>query len=307
LIHLDTDLGGDPDDVCTLALLLGAPGVELVGITTLLDRDGRRAGYTRYCLELAGRGDIPVVAGAVASLTTGLIADPEIDDRRFWPAGLPLCPSSPGAALDTLAQSIERGAEIIAIGAMTNLAMLEVARQGILRDVTVTTMGGWVDPPAPGYPAWGPEMDWNVQCDVRAMEILVHGARISIGTLSGTMTACLRDSDLSRLRAAGPLGRLIAQQSLAQAENNDLSALGRRHEGLPDDLLNFHWDPAACALALGWDCVESQEAALTTVVDDGVLRFVRDKSGFPARILTRVDNDAFSERWIEAVAAAHRN
>ena len=236
--------------------------VELVGITTVLDRDGRRAGYTRYCLELAGRGDIPVVAGAVASLTTGLIADPEIDDRRFWPEGLPLCPSSPGAALDALALSIERGAEIIAIGAMTNLAMLEVARPGILRDVTVTTMGGWVDPPAPGFPAWGPETDWNVQCDVRAMEILAHGARISIGTLSGTMTAYLCESDLARLRAAGPLGRLIAQQSLAQAENNEFTALGRRHERLPDDLLNFHWDPAACALALDWDCVERQRPFL---------------------------------------------
>ena len=31
-IHLDTDLGGDPDDACALAMLLGWPGVELVGI-----------------------------------------------------------------------------------------------------------------------------------------------------------------------------------------------------------------------------------------------------------------------------------
>ncbi len=30
-IHLDTDLGGDTDDACALAMLLGWPGVELVG------------------------------------------------------------------------------------------------------------------------------------------------------------------------------------------------------------------------------------------------------------------------------------
>ena len=144
LIHLDTDLGGDPDDVCALTLLLGSPEVDLIGITTVLDRDGRRAGYTQHCLDLAGHCDVPVVAGAVASLTTGLIADPEIDDRRFWSAGLPLRPSPPGAALDALAVSIERGAEIVAIGPVTNLAMLEIARPGILRDVSVTTMGGWV-------------------------------------------------------------------------------------------------------------------------------------------------------------------
>lgn len=305
LIHLDTDLGGDPDDVCALALLLGSPDVELAGITTVLDRDGRRASYVQYCLDLVRQRDIPVVAGTVASLTTGLIFDPEIEDRRYWPAGLPLRPSSPGAALDALAQCIEQGAEIIAIGAMTNLALLETARPGILRDVSVTTMGGWVDPPAPGYPSWGLETDWNVQCDVRAMEIVARNARLSIGTLSGTFTAHLRESDLPQLRAAGPLGELIAKQSLAYAEKNGFPALGRRHDALPDDLLNIHWDPAACAMALGWDCVDTEGAVLSTVVEDGVLRFVRDETGIPARILSRVDNDAFTARWVETVAAAH--
>ncbi len=28
LVHLDTDLGGDPDDVAALALLLGWPGAR---------------------------------------------------------------------------------------------------------------------------------------------------------------------------------------------------------------------------------------------------------------------------------------
>jgi inosine-uridine nucleoside N-ribohydrolase len=35
LVHLDTDLGGDTDDACALALLLGQAGVELAGITTV--------------------------------------------------------------------------------------------------------------------------------------------------------------------------------------------------------------------------------------------------------------------------------
>ena len=37
ILHLDTDLGGDPDDVCALALLLGLDDVGLVGITTNLE------------------------------------------------------------------------------------------------------------------------------------------------------------------------------------------------------------------------------------------------------------------------------
>jgi hypothetical protein len=51
LVHLDTDLGGDTDDACALAFLLGRPEAELAGVTTVADR----AGYARHCLGLAGR------------------------------------------------------------------------------------------------------------------------------------------------------------------------------------------------------------------------------------------------------------
>jgi inosine-uridine nucleoside N-ribohydrolase len=61
-IHLDTDLGGDIDDICALAMLLRWPDVDLTGITTVAEDNGRRAGYVRYVLELEGRKDIPVAA-----------------------------------------------------------------------------------------------------------------------------------------------------------------------------------------------------------------------------------------------------
>ena len=54
-IHLDTDLGGDPDDACALSMLLAWPEIELVGVTTNLDVGGERAGCVRRILELAGR------------------------------------------------------------------------------------------------------------------------------------------------------------------------------------------------------------------------------------------------------------
>ena len=111
-VHLDTDLGGDPDDVCALAMLLGWPDVEITGITTTLDVAGRRAAYVNYCLSLVGRGDIPVAAGAGVSLTTLHVADPVFDDERFWPLALAPRPSPPGAALDLLHQSIEAGASV---------------------------------------------------------------------------------------------------------------------------------------------------------------------------------------------------
>src|SRR5215210_6677128 len=142
-IHLDTDFGGDPDDACALAMLLGWPGVDLVGITTIADARGLRAGYVEHVLKLAGRDDIPLAAGAGVSLTTLQVADPITDDERHWPGTLVSRPSAPGAALDLLLASIETGATIIAIGPYTNLALLEVARPGSLGGVPVVVMGGW--------------------------------------------------------------------------------------------------------------------------------------------------------------------
>jgi purine nucleosidase len=46
-VHLDTDIGGDPDDACALAMLLGWPGLDLVGITTTIDPGGVRAACAR--------------------------------------------------------------------------------------------------------------------------------------------------------------------------------------------------------------------------------------------------------------------
>ena len=54
LLHLDTDFAGDTDDACALAMVLGWPDTELVGITTTADPGGLRAGYLAYFLGLAG-------------------------------------------------------------------------------------------------------------------------------------------------------------------------------------------------------------------------------------------------------------
>ena len=58
-VHVDTDIGGDTDDLCALAMLLGDPNVELVGIwASGMDRRGQSASFVHYALELAGRTEI---------------------------------------------------------------------------------------------------------------------------------------------------------------------------------------------------------------------------------------------------------
>jgi inosine-uridine nucleoside N-ribohydrolase len=303
-IHLDTDLGGDPDDACALAMLLGWPGVELVGITTTIDPGGRRAGYVRYCLSLLDREDIPLEAGAEVSLTTGRRTDPV---SEYWPREATPRPSRPSAGIDLLRRSIESGATVVGIGPSTNLAELERARPGILGDVPVVLMGGWVRAPAPGLPEWGPERDWNVQCDTRAAELVYRATdRLTLVTLPATLRAHLRRADLPRLRASGPLGALLASQSETHAVESGKRELPRTSPALPPDFLNFHYDPVACAVALGWGGAVVEDMRLRAVFAGDTLRFEPHGEGRPARVVTDVDGASFSTAWLAAVESAQK-
>jgi inosine-uridine nucleoside N-ribohydrolase len=99
----------------------------------------------------------------------------------------------------------------VAIGAFTNLARLEQERPGSLRAARIIAMAGWLDAPPADLPQWGPEMDFNVQCDSRAAGIVAAAAGdLTLVTLPAAMLATLRARDLPRLRAAGAVGALLA-------------------------------------------------------------------------------------------------
>ena len=166
--------------------------------------------------------------------------------------------------------------------------------------------GGWVQPAAPGLPQWGPDMDFNVQWDTRAADLVAATAQLTLVTLSATLSAHLRRVDLPRLRAAGPLGQLLARQSEAHGQAYQMGKLGSEHSGLPDDLLNFHYDPVACAVALGWSGAAVADMRLRPVWRDGVLFFQPHPDGRPIRVVLDVDGAAFRAAWLSAVEAAAR-
>jgi hypothetical protein len=123
--------------------------------------------------------------------------------------------------------------------------------------------------------------------------------------LAVSLEVCLRRAQLETLRGAGPLGRLIADQSEMHARDQRRDELARSFPALPDDLLNFQYDPLACAVALGWDgaVVEAVPCAIERD-DDGLLRMERRESARPLRTVTRVDADRFEAEWLDAVCAA---
>jgi inosine-uridine nucleoside N-ribohydrolase len=168
-------------------------------------------------------------------------------------------------------------------------------------------MGGWTGPPADGLPAWGPEADHNVQFDTGAARILVATATgLTLVTLPVTLKAHLRAADLPRLRASGPLGELLARQGEAHCEDHGMAELGRAHAGLPDDLLNFQYDPVACAVAAGWKGAVVEEQRLRPVMEGELLRFQPDQDGQLTRVVVDLDGEGFTEAWLAAVEAAQQ-
>src|SRR5205807_8266408 len=146
LVHLDTDIGGDTDDAFALAMLLKWPGVEISGVTTCTEIDGRRAGLVRHMLKVAGRQDVEVAAGGEGKLgPSPWPITPQIPES-VWPERIEPGRSSAGEAIDLLEASINRGATVIAIGPLTNLAALEAIRPGRLATVPLFCCGGYLNP-----------------------------------------------------------------------------------------------------------------------------------------------------------------
>ena len=305
-VHLDTDLGGDIDDICALALLLRRKDVQITGVTTVCDNQGRRAGYTRYVLDLEGRQDVPVAAGAEADggYFREVYGLPAHDD--YWSEPVAALPGPVDEALALIKSSLDQGALIVGIGPFTNLRLFGEKYPGYLERARLFLMGGYLYPVRPGFPQWGNEIDFNVQADVRSAHYATeHGGSVTLVPLTMTVETALRRAYLPALRKTGRLASLIADQAEAFAKEYQYETLiGEVYSGLPRDLINFQHDPLTCAIALGWEKgIEFEEAPLVVEEQDGWLveRFAPGGQGRPVRVVTRIDAEAFDRYWLEVM------
>jgi purine nucleosidase len=298
-IHLDTDLGSDTDDLCALATLLGWPDVQLVGVTTNTDPRGQRAGYVEHALGLAGRDDLQVVAGAEATLAPTMVP---VDFPDYWPRPIG------GATGSVRCGDRHAGRERRGRGhRCCDRAVYEPlpARSAAARAPS-SCRGRRDGRPRSaveaGIPTCGVDDDFNVQQDRMAAAIVLE--RCDVVPIGVTIEVSLRAGHLPRLRAAGPLGRLVADQAVARARDHRTRALGASFERLPDDLLNFQHDPLACAVALGWNGVEIEEIPTALELRDDRL-WMTERDGAPTlRTVTAVDAPRFEETWLQAVERA---
>jgi inosine-uridine nucleoside N-ribohydrolase len=138
-----------------------------------------------------------------------------------------------------------------------------------------------------------------MQLDTRAARYVMENAHPTLVTLTVACQTALRRAYLPRLAQAGCLGALVARQAefFAQREGFE-QKYGATCPGLPRDIINFQYDPLACAIAVGWrEGVEIETVPLRFEIREGTLYEVPDKDGIPTRLVTKIDGNAFNDYW----------
>lgn len=172
---IDTDPG--IDDAVAILHALSSPAFEIVGITTVAGNIGietttRNAGRI---LALAGRSDIPVVAGATAPLsrkgfdTADIHGNDGLGGVSFPEPAVPPLFDAVEWLADLLMREPEESIDILALGPLTNIARLATDHPEAARRMRrLIAMGGTVDEPG----NVGPRAEFNMAADPEAAEIV---------------------------------------------------------------------------------------------------------------------------------------
>jgi pyrimidine-specific ribonucleoside hydrolase len=210
-IVIDCDPGHD--DAIAILLALASPELELRGITTVagnqtLDKTTRNA---LKVLELAGRTDVPVAAGADAPLQRTLRTAPNVHGESGLDGpDLPEPTTRPveGDAADVLSDWLEPGVVLVPTGPLTNVALLLERHPGVRdRLERIVWMGGAI---AEGNVT--PAAEFNAFVDPEAAGIVFEsGIPVTMIGLDVTHMALFGREHAERLRGAGRAGKAVAE------------------------------------------------------------------------------------------------
>jgi inosine-uridine nucleoside N-ribohydrolase len=203
-ILIDCDPGHD--DAIALLLALASPEVELLGVTTVAGNQtlAKTTANAIRVLELVGRGDVPVAAGA----DRPLVREPFVAAYVHGETGLdgPELPP-PSArpveqhAVDFLAERIEPGVVLVATGPLTNVALL---LERAARPERIVLMGGSI---CLGNVT--PAAEFNVWADPEAADrVFRSGLDVTMVGLDVTHKALVKPD---RFRDRGRVGRIVAE------------------------------------------------------------------------------------------------
>ena len=211
-------LDGDPghDDALAIALALGSPELEVLGITTVAG-NATLARTTRNALRvlaLLGRTDVPVAAGAERPL----VREPWVPLDFHGESGLdgaelpePATEALPERAVALIARLVagsDAPVTLVATGPLTNVALALRAHPDLVpRLGGISLMGGSL-----GVGNTTASAEYNVWQDPEAAAIVFDsGVPIAMAGLDVTHRALVLPPDVTRLEALGTrTGRVFA-------------------------------------------------------------------------------------------------
>lgn len=305
-LHIDTDIGADVDDLCAIAYLLKRDDVEITGITTCLDKEGRRTRYVKRVLELCRMPEIPVGAGGDGTLDSKtLYASAFSTEQSMFGTEIDgIAPAEPTAE-EVLEHSLAQGAAVAAIGPLTNVARL-VEKNGteIFSADNLFFMGGSLHAPEKGYPNWGRENDWNINMDLPAADIVLNHCNLTLVEIAPTLKVFLTESDCAKLDGTDEVNSLIARQGRFWRNHADFIIEETAKCGkLPRDLCNFHYDPLTCAIAAGFSDYSAEEIAIEfhPLAEKKTYTMVETESGNRVRLVYDADGPLFNHSFMNTM------
>jgi inosine-uridine nucleoside N-ribohydrolase len=207
-VLLDCDPGHD--DAIAMLLALGSDELELRGVTTVAGNQTleKTTANAIRVLELAGRGEISVAAGAGRPL----VREPRVAAEVHGETGLdgPDLPPPQGEpsrqhAVDFLAERIE-GATLVATGPLTNVALL-LTRHPEARPERIVLMGGAI---AEGNVT--PAAEFNIWADPEAAHrVFTSGLDVTMVGLDVTHQALVTSAHAEQLGQSGRIGTVVAE------------------------------------------------------------------------------------------------
>ncbi len=252
-IIIDCDPGHD--DAVALMLAVASPELELLGVTTVAGNQTleKTTANALRILELTGREDVPVAAGAEAPLVRrGTVAAHVHGETGLDGPELP--PASRSAvdehAVDFLGRQIrerEGHVTLVPIGPLTNIALL-LSLAPDARPERIVLMGGSV-----GEGNRTPAAEFNIWADPEAARrVFESGIDVTMIGLDVTHKALLTEADADTLRGSGRVGKVAAEL---------LDFYGRFHRANYPDLAGspLH-DPVAVAHLIDPALVETKPA-----------------------------------------------
>jgi pyrimidine-specific ribonucleoside hydrolase len=212
-IVIDCDPGHD--DAIAILLALASPEVELVAVTTVAGNQTleKTTHNALKVLELAGRADVPVAAGAERPLRRELRTAAHVHGESGLDGpDLPEPTAAPVAAhaADLLAELIRPGVVLVPTGPLTNVALLLERHPGVTgRLERIAWMGGAI-----GEGNVTPAAEFNAFVDPEAAAVVFgSGIEVTMIGLDVTHKALFTRAHADRLRGAGKAGRAVAELS----------------------------------------------------------------------------------------------